>query len=341
MTAEAEADTVTADRVTIVTVTYGRRAPILEKTLAACLAQGVGQLVVVDNASQGAVAAALDPHMGRCLEIVRLETNLGSAGGYATGIEHALAAGAEYIWLLDDDNVPEPGCLEELLAAWSSVKRSVPADRLFAAGFRWQRAGPGSGYLLNPDRQGSFIHFHVRDVPMKIATLLGLRRLSSPADAQTGLIDVPEAPYGGVLFHRSAVERVGGPRRDLVLYMDDIEFTRRLLSPGGRGVVATRARITEAGFVPPDHWGHFGALRPVDRWRLYYAARNKAWLDHHPNRCKGASPLVYYGNMVVWLSVLSLVALVTNRLSVFRLLVRSIRDGLAGRLGINPHFPLP
>ena len=337
----ASAGQVPSERVTVVTVTYGQRTSILQRTLAACVAQGVGQVVIVDNASSGGVIVPAESKSSARIERVRLECNLGSAGGYASGIEYALAAGAEYIWLLDDDNVPEARCLEEMLAAWRAIALSTPVDRIFVAGFRWQRAERGSGYLADPDRRGSFIHFHVCDIPRKLISLLGWRRASKPLAAQADQIDVPEAPYGGILFHRSAVERVGGPRRDLVLYMDDIEFTRRLRSTGGKGVVATRARITEAEFVPPAHWGHFGALRTEDRWRSYYAHRNKAWLDHRPLPYKGASPIIYYANMVVWLSVLFMVALVTNRLSEFAVLTRSIRDGLAGRLGFNPDFPLP
>jgi GT2 family glycosyltransferase len=337
----AAAGQVTSDRVTVVTVTYGQRASILQRTLAACMEQGVGRVVVVDNASSGGAVVPVQPESSVQIERVRLECNLGSAGGYASGIERALAVGAEYIWLLDDDNVPEVDCLEELLAAWRIATLSTPADRVFVAGFRWQRAGRGSGYLADPDRRGSFIHFHVRDIPRKLASLLGRRKPADSHSAPADHIDVPEAPYGGVLFHRAAVQRVGGPRRDLVLYMDDIEFTRRLQSSGGKGVIATRARITDAEFVQPAHWGNFGALRTQDRWRSYYAHRNKAWLDHHPLPYKGASPVVYYGNMVVWLSVLFVVALGTNRLPEFALLTRSIRDGLSGRLGLNPSFPLP
>ena len=337
----ASASAVASDRVTIVTVTYGQRTSILQRTLAACMKQGVGRIVIVDNASSEGVVLPADLGSAARIEQVRLECNLGSAGGYASGIERALDAGAEYIWLLDDDNVPEAGCLEELLAAWRLATQSTPQDRVFVAGFRWQRAERGSGYLADPERRGSFIHFHVRDVPRKLTSLLTRRTPVDLRSSSADYIDVPEAPYGGVLFHRAAVERVGGPRRDLVLYMDDIEFTRRLKSSGGRGVVATRARITDAEFAPPTHWGHFGALRTQDRWRSYYAHRNKVWLDHQPLPYKGASPIVYYGNMVVWLSVLFVVALGTNRLSEFALLTRSIRDGLGGRLGLNRGFPLP
>lgn len=341
MAVEESAGPITADRVVVVTVTYGHRTSILERTLAACAAQGVRRIFVVDNASPGGIKAAIPSESSTQIEWVRMERNLGSAGGYAGGIERALASGAEYIWLLDDDNIPQAGCLEELLATWQSVTQTVPADRVFVAGFRWQRAALGSGYLAAADRRGSFIHFHVRDIPRKIKSLLRRRIGSKLRDVLASQIEVPEAPYGGLLTHHSAIGRVGGPRRDLVLYMDDIEFTRRLIWPGGLGVVATRARIAEAEFVPPAHWGHFGALRTEDPWRSYYAHRNKAWLDHHPVPYKGGSRIAYYGNMTVWLSVLFAVALGTRRMSEFALLIRAIRDGLSGRLGLNSRFPLP
>ena len=118
MTSGVSSGQVTADQVTVVTVTYGTRAAILQRTLAACAAQGVKHAVVVDNASPGETVASVLRASAMRIERIRLERNLGSAGGYASGIERALAAGAQYIWLLDDDNIPEQDCIEELLAAW-------------------------------------------------------------------------------------------------------------------------------------------------------------------------------------------------------------------------------
>jgi hypothetical protein len=51
-------------------------------------------------------------------DILLLESgsNLGFAGGNNIGIRHALAHGADYVWLLNNDTKPAPDALSELLA---------------------------------------------------------------------------------------------------------------------------------------------------------------------------------------------------------------------------------
>ena len=51
------------------------------------------------------------------MHLAELGANYGGAGGFAYGMAQALAHGADLIWLMDDDTVPEPGALEALLQA--------------------------------------------------------------------------------------------------------------------------------------------------------------------------------------------------------------------------------
>ena len=73
------------------------------------------QLVVVDNAStddsEEHIRAA-EP--GIC--ILQAEANLGFAGGNNIGIRHALASGAEYVWLLNNDTIVDSGALSALVS---------------------------------------------------------------------------------------------------------------------------------------------------------------------------------------------------------------------------------
>lgn len=101
-------------RVMAVTLTFN--APeALEDCLARVREQlGVeDRLLVVDNASTPPASIGIRQN-GE--ELVRLEENLGPAGGYARAVELFLQSDAEYIWFVDDDvNVP-PGALDRLVA---------------------------------------------------------------------------------------------------------------------------------------------------------------------------------------------------------------------------------
>ncbi|MBN2841230.1 MAG: glycosyltransferase family 2 protein [Coriobacteriia bacterium] len=77
------------------------------------------QIIVVDNGSDDGSYELLQRELGSKPEIVVLETgrNQGFAGGNNAGILHAIDRGAEFVWLLNNDTVIDPGALSALLEA--------------------------------------------------------------------------------------------------------------------------------------------------------------------------------------------------------------------------------
>ena len=59
--------------------------------------------------------------------MLRLDRNRGGAGGFHAGIEHGARRGADLLWLMDDDGVPPPTCLETLLEHTGSYDFWGPA----------------------------------------------------------------------------------------------------------------------------------------------------------------------------------------------------------------------
>ena len=83
-----------------VVVTYNRK-----ELLARCIAclrgqQGAGcDILVVDNASTDGTAELLKTLAGPDLQSLNPGRNLGGAGGFALGVEAAVEAGYETVWL--------------------------------------------------------------------------------------------------------------------------------------------------------------------------------------------------------------------------------------------------
>lgn len=74
------------------------------------------QVIVVDNGSSDASVPVLRQQFPT-LALIETGTNLGYAGGNNVGLRHALAQGAEFIGILNNDTVVDPGFLEPLLTA--------------------------------------------------------------------------------------------------------------------------------------------------------------------------------------------------------------------------------
>lgn len=137
----------------IVALVLTHNAPqSLDRCLAAIAGQteAVDQVVVVDNASEPPVEASSLSKSLEPLRVVRSEFNGGPAGGWAFALDHFLADDFTHAWVMDDDIVPEPGCLSTL---WDSASSDPSSAFAFPISIqpdgsvgRW---GSWSGFLIS------------------------------------------------------------------------------------------------------------------------------------------------------------------------------------------------
>jgi GT2 family glycosyltransferase len=327
---------ISPDRVTAVMVTYGDRRPFVEHSVAAALREGVGRLVLVSNAARWDVVAWACETARDKLDVVQLPENRGSAGGYVAGLRRALDLGAELIWMLDDDNMPEQGCLRKLLTAWAELIQHVDKTRFALVAYRPAcLADLGSGVPINriSTRTSSFWGFHILDVPYKIWRRTSWGKPKPPCELPP-LVELDEGPWGGMLLHRALLEAIGMPREGMVLYADDTEFTRRLRLRKGLLYCVTSATVVDLG----PKWADKSTFSTsFEAWllggndaRVYYGARNHSYVDAHYVR---KSQFVFWLNRIVYLAVLYALAVLHRRLPRFTLLKRAIRHGLCGQMG--------
>lgn len=328
-----------------VTVTYGARRAYLQTLVARCLSSGIRNVVVVDNGASWDVASIARESAQARVQVVPLGANLGSAAGFAAGIEHALAMGMELVWLLDDDSLPRAATLPALLEAYRRLRADHDEGALAVLAFRaghhpalTRRRGPRAPARL---RRSSFRGFHVLDVPGRLLARTPASRPGTASD-RDAVIPLEFAPYSGLLFHRSLVEAIGLPNRDLVLYGDDTEFTSRVVRAGGCLALVTSAPLDEqepSWHTEPRYGGTLLSrlLLGDSDLRTYYMVRNGAYLDAH---CLPHWGPMLWLNRMVYMSLLAMASVLRRRPARFRLIVRAVRDGVAGKLGIHDDYPL-
>lgn len=330
-------------RVTIVCVTYAKRWHLLRQALQSAKSEGAEQAVVIDNASIEAIGDLAYAEFGDWAKVKRLPGNTGSANGFKEGISIALAAGAEFIMLLDDDNVLEPGCLVELQKTYDDAKET-PKDLLAVLAYRPQhQAHVTQGIPVErmwPD-ENSFFSFHVKDIFFKIWRRLPQVKTKYKSRAIGDKISMKFAPYSGLYFHRALPEKLGLPLAELVLYADDIEYTYRITCNGGAIWLATNAKVKdleESWHVAKPFRNSFEMwLMGSSDFRVFYSARNLAYFESHMRRHHAFIRLI---NRKVYISFLRLYATRLKRHSRMQLLLLAIADGDSGHLGVNPQFPL-
>jgi glycosyltransferase involved in cell wall biosynthesis/GT2 family glycosyltransferase len=78
----------------------------------------IEKIIVTDNDSKDGTAEALTAICADhevSLELIRMDENLGNAGGIQLAMDLAFSKGYRAVWVLDDDSWPEPGAFEALL----------------------------------------------------------------------------------------------------------------------------------------------------------------------------------------------------------------------------------
>ena len=112
----------------VVAMILSHNAPAtLRRCLEAIAAQTVvpAAVLVVDNASAPPVSRDAAPPGSPPLRVIRSEENTGPAGGWALAFEDFAGGPFELAWVLDDDMVPDPDCLEVLLDAAAADPKSA------------------------------------------------------------------------------------------------------------------------------------------------------------------------------------------------------------------------
>lgn len=193
--------------VVAIVVTYNRLS-LLKQCIEHLLKQSAPcDILLVDNASSDGTEewAKAIAKTNRQLIYRNTGENLGGAGGFHAGIKWAAELGYTYLWLMDDDCLPEPDALQKLMEA----------DRLLGGA---EQYGFLSSTVLWIDGQECKMNRQkIRKAYYERVELL-----------KHGLIQVEQATFVSLFLPVATVWKVGLPIRDFFIWGDDIEYTRRI-----------------------------------------------------------------------------------------------------------------
>jgi rhamnopyranosyl-N-acetylglucosaminyl-diphospho-decaprenol beta-1,3/1,4-galactofuranosyltransferase len=256
-----------ARRVVAVVVTH-RRLEQLRASLEVVCGQTrpVDHLVVVDNADEQDVRELVE---SQPVEATYLGSrhNLGGAGGFALGMLHALAAGADLVWCADDDGRPEgPEVLATLMGCM---------DRHGLA-----EVSPVVCDLAEPDRLA---------FPLRRGVVWRRWRSELVADGtgepQTDLLPGIASLFNGALFTSDCLDRVGVPDLRLFIRGDEVEMHRRLVRSGlSFGTCLTTAYLHPQGSdeFKPILGGRMHTQFPDDPVKRHFTYRNRGYVLTQP-----------------------------------------------------------
>lgn len=289
-------------KVTAVTIMYGDRWKFLSQVVIAVMRdQHITKFVIVDNgaAVKGQIQERVKQYGDR---VVVLETgkNLGSAGGFAKGIEYARTTDCDFVYLLDDDSVPE----DNSVSMFMETLKLFPDKKIVLSGNRHTVLDNKEVFykrsILDDTPRGTFFEvFSFR----KIMHFFALFFIQNKKHLKRGpfipIIPTEAFIYGGAFIPIEAVRNAPLPDASLFLYGDDIEYSWNIKKLGYQSYLGVHPRLNDVDHTFGENGSHIFSQfdkKTLD-FKVYYRLRNMVRLSirHSPQ-----ANWVLFLNIMFW-----------------------------------------
>ncbi len=291
----------------VVIVTFNRKE-MLERTLKQFSLQTrkPAYIIVVNNASTDGTEFYLNlwKEIKEDFEkiILNLKENIGGSGGFYEGLKQSLNYEAEWVWVSDDDAIPELNALEAAYDYLESRKNDL--NKISAI------CGQVINYgNIDINHRKNYIAkgIHINEIPI------------SESEYQKKEFELNAFSYVGTIISRVKMEQVGLPLRDYFIWWDDTEHSLRL-SKVGKIICVPGIRIHH----------DVGNGKFEISWKTYYGFRNMTdmYRKHMPLAC-------FVNFSIKVLVKITIFSIIRKRTIEMSLLKKGYWDALKGNFGMN------
>ncbi len=275
------------------------------------------RVLAIDNGSTTPLRPAVRAAYPE-VQVIETGSNLGYAGGNNVGLSRALAEGAEFVWVLNNDTTVDPAALGAL------VETARRHPRAAAVGSR----------VLRADRPETvWVAWGSVTWLQSLVRLAGQDRADGPRFR--GERQVEWIPGCSILFRAEALREVGLFEEDFFAYHEDVEWAARACAAGWELWYAGDSVVHHS-----IHGSSGGESRSYLGFRSYLSARNSVLFARRHGRLWQQALMA--AAILVTLPFQYLRRAMRGELAGLRMKVRGWRDGLAGRpipfeeLGLRP-----
>lgn len=234
-------------------VTFKRKA-LLENVINSLLQQTVPlkKIVVVDNNSNDGteeLVLALASSSSGVIEYFNTGANLGGAGGFAYGFEAVKNHEYDFLWLMDDDLLPDYDCLEKLL--------ECPDGDIIQP------------LRINKDQsiaELSPVTFDLDDFFSISPKKENVAQYINRTGIKEGGVEIAGVPFEGPLIKKEVVLNVGIPDKRFFIFYDDMDYSLRAHNKGYKIFCTFNARATR--LLKNDQ------KNDLSSWKGYFMLRN-------------------------------------------------------------------
>lgn len=226
------------EKVIAVVVTFNR-----QKLLAECITAlrnqtyGIDKILVINNGSSDNTEYWLKHQQD--LEFFT-QKNIGSGGGFHTGIKMAYEQNYDWIWLMDDDGYPKEDALENLLEGTE--------DTICLRNCA----------VINKEDRKSFV--------WKTGNYSCINEVTEP------VIKNFAHPFNGTLLHKDIIKKVGLPKKELFIWGDETEYYHRIIT---KYKIPFYTKTNSIHYHPASAYSYKKDWDYRSNWKMYFYVRNR------------------------------------------------------------------
>lgn len=213
-------------KVTAVVVTYNR-LNLLKECISALLEQSYQdmEILLVDNNSTDGTREYLQQvaeQNAEKIQLLFLPENVGGAGGFHEGMKHAMKNDPDWLWLMDDDTLPEREACAELCKAVNVIGGKIGFLSSNVYGMQHECMNTPRMKLSQKGENGyADWNIHLAD----------------------SLVKVNSATFCACFVSADAVRKIGLPIKEYFIWGDDTEYTLRLSRYYGQGWLVGKSLV--------------------------------------------------------------------------------------------------
>ncbi|HXS58714.1 MAG TPA: glycosyltransferase family 2 protein [Hanamia sp.] len=226
------------EKVIAVVVTYNRQQ-LLSECITALRNQTrrVDQILVINNGSNDNTEDWLRRQPN--IEFFT-QKNIGSGGGFHTGIRLAYEKNYDWIWLMDDDGYPKEDALKNLLDGAEEklcLRNCAVINKEDRRSFVWKTGN----------------HAFIDEVEDKI-------------------IENFAHPFNGTLLHKELVKKIGLPKKELFIWGDETEYYHRIIT---KYKLPFYTKTNSIHYHPASAYSYKNDWDYKSNWKMYFYIRNR------------------------------------------------------------------
>lgn len=237
----------------VLVVTFNRKELLVE-CIKALESQTLipSRIIIVNNASTDGTVDFIKKYnvlVNNKIILINLDENIGGAGGFSTGMKYAFDNGADYVWMMDDDAIPHPTALENLMkyATPKHIYGSLAINGEYTA---WKT------FLISDNRSVNL----KAEVPE--------------------ISEVQSLPFLGFLTSKEIYKSIELPDASYFIAADDTEYCLRAQKNGFKIFICGNSYIEH----PKAEYHEFNILGKkinyvsLPPWKRYYDTRNRIFI---------------------------------------------------------------